>query len=140
MTRAGFLSLGLILMGCLVACRVQAEDTPTPPAGTDRTDEVLLRYNLHPAFEKLGRGLGNTVGGWLELPLNIQKRYAPGDAASSIFTGAVLGLVKGAVRTGVGAYEVVTFWLPYPEHYAPILPTLEYFNRADTRREPLLLE
>jgi len=47
--------------------------------------------------------------------------------------------VKGAVRTAVGAYETVTFFLPYPEEFAPILPTLEYYQHS-TKRKPLPLE
>lgn len=129
--------LGAIVISGLLASRLYAAQPPTP-AATDKTDEVLLRYNLYPALEKLGRGVANTLGGWLEFPLNIQKRYTKADTAASLFTGAAVGLVKGAVRTGVGVYEVVTFWLPYPEHYAPILPILEYFKHSEPRQELLL--
>lgn len=138
MTHVRAVGVGLILIGCLMACPPEAGASPA--SETDRADELLLRYHLDPVFEKLGRGIGNTLGGWLELPLNIQKRYTPADAATSIATGTVLGIVKGVIRTGVGVYEIVTCWLPYPERYAPILPTLEYFRRASPRREPLLLE
>ena len=108
-------------------------------AAQDATDRAMMQYHVYPACEKLGRGLGNAVGGWLEIPYQIQQRYAERDAASSLFTGAVIGLVKGVVRTGVGIYETVTFWLPLPEQFAPILPTLPYFNKAEPRK-PLLLE
>jgi len=107
--------------------------------GRDRVDEVMGRYNLHPAFAKLGRGLSNVVGGWLEIPLNIHRYYSEQDTAGSLFTGAASGMFKGVVRTGVGAYETLTFFLPYPEGFAPILPTLEYFQQAP-RRESLSLE
>ncbi len=105
----------------------------------DATDRVMLQANLYPALEKLGRGLGNLVGGWLEIPYQIEQRYTRHDTAGSLFTGAGIGLVKGIVRTGVGAYETVTCWLPLPEHFAPILPTLPYFEKAEPRA-PLLLE
>jgi hypothetical protein len=39
----------------------------------------------------------------------------------------------------VGLYEAVTFFLPYPENFAPILPTLPYFEKNKKRR-PLPLE
>lgn len=131
----------LVIAGCLLGASSAAADAlndPTPPP-TDQVDELLLRYNLHPAFEKLGRGAGNFLTGWMEVPLNIGYRYTPRDAATSMFTGAALGIMKGFVRTGVGLYEMVTFFLPYPEQYAPILPTLEYFKR-DQKRAPLLFE
>lgn len=107
--------------------------------GQDPVDEVLGRYNLHPAFEKLGRGVSNALGGWLEIPLNIHTRYSTNDTAGSLFTGAAHGVVRGVVRTGVGLYETVTFFLPYPEDFAPILPTLEYYRKTP-RRGPLPLE
>ena len=116
-----------------------AEYQATDRQGADQVDQMLGRYNLYPAFEKLGRGTANALGGWLEVPYNINQRFSKSDTAGSFFTGAAQGLVKGAVRTAVGAYEVVTFFLPYPEDFAPILPTLPYFQKH-TKRKPLPLE
>ncbi len=132
----------LVSLVCLVGIAtlpVWAETPPAPTGGQDRVDEMMGRYNLHPAFEKLGRGVSNALGGWLEIPLNIHQRYSKSDTAGSLLTGTAYGLVKGSVRTGVGLYETVTFFLPYPENFAPILPTLPYFQKH-TRREPLPLE
>jgi putative exosortase-associated protein (TIGR04073 family) len=112
---------------------------PSATMAQDETDRVLLQSNVTPAFEKLGRGFSNTVGGWLEVPYQIEQRYTRGDTSGSLFAGTLIGLAKGVVRTGVGVYEVVTFWLPLPEQFAPILPTLPYFNKAEPRK-PLLLE
>ena len=105
----------------------------------DQVDEAMGRYNLHPALNKLGRGLGNALGGWMEIPLNVGTRYSSSDVGSSFFTGLGYGVVKGAVRTAVGVYETVTCFLPYPEDFAPILPTLQYYNKTPGRR-PLPLE
>ena len=72
-------------------------------------------------FTKLGRGVANTLTGWVELPKNIYNTSVEDNA----FTGMTLGLAKGAgmtlVRTGAGIYEVVTFPFPLPEDYKPIL-------------------
>jgi putative exosortase-associated protein (TIGR04073 family) len=95
------------------------------------------RYNLHPAFEKLGRGLANSFGGWLEIPLGIHRRFSPEDTAGSFLTGAATGLFRGVVRTGVGIYETATFFLPYPEDFRPILPTLAYFDSEARKTLPL---
>ena len=135
--RALMMSLILVLGSSVPIGRT--DQSPSAPAGQDRVDQLMGRYNLHPAFEKLGRGVSNAIGGWLEIPLNIHKRYAENDPAASLFTGACYGLVKGVVRTGVGVYEVATFFLPYPEDFAPILPTLEYFQQQG-KRKSLLLE
>ena len=73
------------------------------------------------AFTKLGRGVANTLTGWIELPKNIYNTSVEGNA----FTGMTLGLAKGAgmtfVRTGAGIYEIATFPFPLPENYRPIL-------------------
>ena len=105
----------------------------------DVTDRTMTQYNVYPACEKLGRGLGNVAGGWLEIPYQIGQRYTARDTAGSLVAGTFIGVIKGVVRTVVGAYETVTFWLPLPEQFAPILPTLPYFDTAEPR-QPLLLE
>ncbi len=127
----------LVIAGCLLMAGGSAGWADHPPASgqPDRVDEVMGRYNLHPAFAKLGRGLSNALGGWLEIPLNLDQRYSASDTAGSLFTGVAYGLFKGLVRTGVGAYEMVTFFLPYPEGFAPILPTLPYFQQ-ETKQRP----
>jgi len=129
-------------LACLVGVGILPvwADTLPPAVGRqDRVDEMMGRYNLYPAFEKLGRGLSNALMGWLELPLGVHRHYTKADTGPSFLTGAAHGVVKGFVRTGVGLYETVTFFLPYPENFAPILPTLPYFRKAH-RREPLPLE
>lgn len=73
------------------------------------------------AFTKLGRGVANTLTGWVELPKNIYNTSVEDNA----FSGMTLGLAKGAgmtlVRTGAGIYEIATFPFPLPENYRPIL-------------------
>ena len=72
-------------------------------------------------FTKLGRGVANTLTGWVELPKNIYNTSVEDNA----FAGMTLGLAKGAgmtlVRTGAGIYEIATFPFPLPEDYKPIL-------------------
>ena len=72
-------------------------------------------------FTKLGRGVANTLTGWVELPKNIYDTSVQQNALS----GMTLGLAKGAgmtlVRTGAGIYEIATFPFPLPENYKPIL-------------------
>jgi putative exosortase-associated protein (TIGR04073 family) len=137
-TRGGLILLVLGVVGLGGSSAVGHEARATS-SGQDRVDEALGRYNLHPAFEKLGRGLSNALCGWLEIPLGVHQRYAQSDTAGSLLTGVAYGLFKGAVRTGVGLYETATFFLPYPEDFAPILPTLAYFQKT-TKRRPLPFE
>ena len=73
------------------------------------------------AFSKLGRGVANTLTGWVELPKNVYNTSVEDNA----FTGMTLGLAKGAgmtlVRMGAGIFEVATFPFPVPEDYKPVL-------------------
>ena len=73
------------------------------------------------AFTKLGRGVANTLTGWVELPKNVYDTSVQDNA----FSGMTLGLAKGAgmtlVRTASGIFELVTFPFPLPEDYEPIL-------------------
>lgn len=72
-------------------------------------------------FTKLGRGVANTLTGWVEIPKNIYSTSVEDNA----FSGMTLGLAKGAgmtlVRTGAGIYDIATFPFPLPEDYRPIL-------------------
>ena len=139
MSRAvGAVMIALVAWGVCTA-GTRAEELPPPVGGQDRVDQLMGRYNLHPAFDKLGRGVSNALLGWLEIPLNVHKRYTASDTVGSGLAGTAVGFFKGFVRMGVGVYETVTFFLPYPEHFAPILPTLEYFQKTG-RRAPLPLE
>ena len=135
----GRLGVAMLLVGCLSSVSAWAGSEPMAGQGSDRVDELMVRHNLHPAFEKLGRGVSNVLFGWAEIPLNIHKRYTESDTGGSYISGAVHGVVKGVVRTGVGVYETATFFLPYPEDFRPVLPILEYFKRSP-KRERLPLE
>ncbi len=72
-------------------------------------------------FTKLGRGVANTLTGWVELPKNVYDT----SKSDNPFAGCTLGLAKGVgmtlVRTGAGIFEIVTFPFPVPESYQPIL-------------------
>lgn len=104
------------------------EEPPKRRSYRDRMNELLVQFDMHPAAGKLGRGLANIATGWLEIPVNMQRYYSEHDQATGLFTGLVVGIVRAVGRTGVGAYETATFFLPYPERYEPILPPLEYFT------------
>ena len=73
------------------------------------------------AFTKLGRGVANTLTGWVELPKTIYNTAKE----ENVLSGMTLGLAKGAglsiVRTGAGIFEVATFPFPLPENYKAIL-------------------
>ena len=122
--------LMLTLMAAVpAAAAYEPSRAPDADRTPDRTEHIMNQYQLHPAFGKLGRGIGNALGGWLEIPIEIEDHYLPKDPLPTFATGLVVGTFKGLVRTGVGVYEAASFLIPYPEQYEPVLPPLRYFAK-----------
>ena len=103
------------------------------PAHADRLD-----VEDYGPVDKLGRGLANMVTGVLALPGSIAEGAHENGAS-----GAAVGLGKGIARTIarelVGVYEFVTFPLPVPRGYRPILEPpypWEYFQDRHTGLGP----
>lgn len=76
-------------------------------------------------IHKAGRGLTNVVTCWLEIPKGIHL----GTQEENPVAGAALGVLRGGwlgvTRLAVGAYEALTFPLPYPRGYASPYEGLE---------------
>jgi len=76
-------------------------------------------------IHKAGRGLGNLVTCWIEVPKNLHL----GTQEDNPLLGAGWGLLKGgglaATRLVVGVYEAVSFLIPYPTGYASPYEGLE---------------
>ena len=68
-------------------------------------------------IHKAGRGVVNVLTGWIEIP----KQLHLGSREDNPVTGVAMGIGKGVsltvLRMAVGAYEAVTFALPYPRGY-----------------------
>ncbi len=73
------------------------------------------------AFTKLGRGVSNTLTGWVELPKNIYNTSAEDNAFAGLTLGTAKGVGMAIVRTGAGLYEVATFPFPINPEYRPVL-------------------
>jgi putative exosortase-associated protein (TIGR04073 family) len=79
------------------------------------------------ALKKLGRGICNVV----TCPFEIFEQIARVNTSDGPMAGLTYGLLKGVAMTGVrvvvGAYEIVTFPIPFPKDYKPILKDPEFF-------------
>lgn len=71
--------------------------------------------------EKLGRGITNTATGWVEIPKEIGRSIGKSGDMSGLVVGPLKGLVKAIGRTVVGIYDAVTFLIPLPRRYEPII-------------------
>jgi len=73
------------------------------------------------AMQKLGRGFLNIFDAATEIPGTMMRSTAEDGVASGMTVGTVNGVVNTVLRAVVGVYEVVTFAIPIPADYEPIL-------------------
>ena len=75
--------------------------------------EAMAQDPIH----KTGRGVVNVLTGWIEIPNQVQL----GGQNSNPVTGVIMGFGNGVgltvLRLGVGIYEAVTGFVPYPKGY-----------------------
>jgi len=106
------------LVGLLMAILVLSSALPVyAQYEVERTDFPGKR-----PLTKLGRGLANIFGGWAEIPKEFYARSKDSETLGAIiFTAPVVGIAKAAGRTTVGFFETLTFFLPIPKDYGPII-------------------
>ena len=76
--------------------------------------------------KKLGRGLCNIITFPFEFFLQVSRvNHTDGPMAASTW-GVLKGIGMSFTRLGVGIYETVTFPIPQPKDYAPILTDPEF--------------
>ena len=95
---------------------------------------VSLAFAKDNAFTKFGRGMANIAlspGELYTQPLLLSKNSEP---AIAIFGGLAKGLSMFVAREVVGIYEVITFPVPAPKGYGPIIEPATTFTDWDTRK------
>ncbi|NQW29091.1 MAG: exosortase system-associated protein, TIGR04073 family [Ignavibacteria bacterium] len=70
---------------------------------------------------KLTRGVFNVLTGWGEIPRQMIKSGHDKGWWAVLPVGIPAGVIMGIGRTGVGAFETLTFFIPIHESYAPVL-------------------
>ena len=121
--------IGVMLIGSVLCAGLAAADSlPPMPGSAQPTEGFKLDPALGLPLTKLGRGVGNILVGWVEIPATMHSEYKESDPVTGLTTGFFKGFVKGVIRTLVGAFETITFPFPIPEHYAPILPPINHFE------------
>ncbi|HUI07497.1 MAG TPA: exosortase system-associated protein, TIGR04073 family [Verrucomicrobiae bacterium] len=100
--------LGLLLLFTLLLAGSANADNDQPPSG-------------HNALRKLGRGVANILFGVVEVPNQITKTAAEHGGAGGVTYGVGKGFVRWFARELTGAYEVVTFPVPFPRGYKPVM-------------------
>lgn len=91
---------------------------PSAQAGTSPIDEQ--NYPTA-AGRKLGRGVANLAFGWIDIFKGISDVAAENNTIAAMTWGPIYGLGKAVVRTAAGAYEIVTFPIPVPPDFEPLV-------------------
>lgn len=86
---------------------------------TQTTDESYgSQYNMG---DKFVRGLANILTSPLEIPRNVQNLTEESGVLVGWTGGICQGIGMMALRIIVGAYETVTFPVPLPADYVPVI-------------------
>ena len=83
-------------------------------------------------MKKLGRGLANMLTCPLGLIQGIKDTNLESGPMAAFTWGVLVGTVNVVKRVAVGAYETVTFPIPVPEGYKPILTDPEFYFQSET--------
>ncbi len=70
---------------------------------------------------KLFRGIANAATGWMELFKQPSLVWQESGPARGLSWGLVKGLGYAIARSVGGAYEIITFPVPIPDGYRPIM-------------------
>ena len=84
---------------------------------------------------KAFRGVSNTVLGLVtEIPRTMYYDSAEKGPTYGLTVGFLEGIALGLGRTVVGVYELVSFPIPFPEEYKPVLAPGDPFGEGKTTR------
>ncbi len=84
------------------------------------SDAATTNYGVGTG-KKLGRGLANLGFGWLDIPKGIESVGNDSNFLAAITWGPIYGTGNAIVRTLAGAYEVLTFPIPHPANFEPLV-------------------
>jgi len=77
---------------------------------------------------KLGRGLMNILDAVVEIPGTMLRTGEEKGAGAAFTEGLFMGVVNTVKRVVVGAYETVSFPIPVPADYEPILDEPQFLS------------
>ena len=72
-------------------------------------------------LRKLGRGLANLFTGIVEIPKKVILKSKKENLAKGLTSGFMEGVQEGLVRTASGLYETLTFPIPAPADFEPMV-------------------
>lgn len=112
------------------AASAPASTYPSQSLSTYPTPQEPVQQLEPGPIEKAGRGLSNVSTCWLELPRQIVHGWRHGAPVIGVGWGVLKGSGLAVTRLAVGAYETITFVVPYPNGYASPYPKLGLYDFA----------
>ena len=100
--------LGLLLVFAFLLPLGARADTEDVPKGQN-------------ALRKLGRGVANVLFGIVEVPNQVTKTTSAHGGGAGLTYGFGKGLVRWVGREFTGVYDIVTFPVPFPKGYKPVM-------------------
>jgi putative exosortase-associated protein (TIGR04073 family) len=101
--------------------------TNQPPATVQPWSTKSVKAQRQPAapnqnaLRKLGRGCANVLFGITEVPNQYTKAVSENGGGAGLTYGLPRGILCWLGRELVGVYEIVTFPLPLPSGYKPVI-------------------
>jgi putative exosortase-associated protein (TIGR04073 family) len=89
---------------------------------------IKTGFSLQCSTDKLMRGVANLADSLVEVPGTMMRKSNKEGVLSGMTFGMVEGVFNTVKRAMAGAWEIVTFPIPVPENYDPILPEPEFLN------------
>ena len=103
----------LWVVGWMVAVTAAVAQPAFSDDGTQDTGRLIMT--------KLFRGIVNAATGWIEIPKQVSKEWSASGPGKGLTLGFGKGIGYAVGRSVVGGYEIVTFPIPVPEEYRPIM-------------------
>lgn len=116
--RPGRRVVGGACLGLILGLVVGPAEAHHLRAGTPLVAEKQV---LDRIANKLETGVLNLMTGWLEVPHTIGRQVRSLGPVVGPPIGVVEGTIRGALRTLAGVYDIVTFYLPIPAHFRPVM-------------------
>jgi len=117
-------STAILITVCVLSFAVS---TVLAASGCGSCDTAKADVCNDGAWKKLGRGMCNMITFPFELPNQISRTNITDGPMAGWTYGLVKGIGMTVFRAGVGVYEVLSFPVPCPEGYKPILTEPEFF-------------
>lgn len=118
----------LLVLFLLTGSSGFAQEEPAAAADTAAASEAPAEEKKESQWparnHKLLRGFANILTSWMEVPAQIRIVTKETNWPNGLLAGLFSGVFLTAVRLGTGAYEVLSFAIPYPtpDYYQLIEP------------------